>query len=149
MAAITGDNKMADSEPLVLPLSGRQVTQLQFDYAFGINFCEDEKLFSLRIGMPFTTTTGPITESYDPEQCVQCGPLLALLHTYVLSVTATRKGRLKVVFTNGLTLCVDPHPQFEAWELVGSDGTRVISVPGGDLVTWRADRVKDENAARL
>ena len=149
MASITGENIITDSKPLALPLSGRQVTQLRFDYAFGIDFCEDEKPFSLRIGMPFTMTAGPVTATYDPEKCVQCGPLLALLHTVVVSATATRKGRLEVGFTNGLTLCVDPHPQFEAWELVGSDGTRVISVPGGDLVTWRADRVKDENAARL
>ena len=149
MASITGENIMTDCKPLALPLSGRQVTRLRFDYAFGIDFYEDEKLFSLRIEVPFTTTTGPITESYDPEKCVQCGPLLALLHTVVVSATATRKGRLEVGFTSGLTLCVEPDPQFEAWELVGSDGTRVISVPGGDLVTWRADRVKDENAARL
>ena len=140
---------MTDSNLLALPLSGRQVTQLRFDHAFGIDFCEDEKLFSLRIGMPLTMTTGLVTASYDPEKCVQCGPLLALFHTFVVSATATRKGRLEVGFTNGLAICVDPHPQFEAWELVGSDGTRVISVPGGDLVTWRADRVKDENAARL
>jgi hypothetical protein len=136
---------MTDSDTVSLPLHGRQVTQLRFDFAFGIELCEDEPRFSLRIGCPLTTTNGPVTASYDPEKSVQCGPLLALLHDRVHSAKATRTGRLEIVFTSGLTLRVDPHPQFEAWELVGSDGTRVISVPGGNLVTWSADRVKDQS----
>ena len=140
---------MPDTKAVPLPLTGRQVTQLRFDYAFGIELHDDSPGTSVRINVPLTLNNGIDSVSYDPEHGVECGPLLALLHTCVLAATATRKGRLEVVFTNGLTLCVDPHPQFEAWELVGSDGTRVISVPGGDLVTWRADRVKDEKAARL
>ena len=136
---------MTASDTLQLPLNGRQVTQLRFDFAFGIELSEASPWFSLRIGEPFTTTNGPVTASYDPEKSVQCGPLLALLHDRVHSATATRTGRLEIVFTSGLTIRVDPHPQFEAWEIVGSDGTRVISVPGGDLVTWSADRVKDQS----
>ena len=131
---------MTDSDTLSLPLAGRLVTQLRFDFAFGIELCEDEPRFALRISEPFTTTNGSVTVSYDPEKSVQCGPLLALLQDHVHSATATMTGRLAIAFTSGLTLRVDPHPQFEAWELVGSDGTRVISGPGGNLVTWSADR---------
>jgi hypothetical protein len=49
---------MTDSDTLALPLAGRQVTQVRFDFAFGIELSEAEPWFSLRIGEPFTTTNG-------------------------------------------------------------------------------------------
>ena len=138
---------MTDAHTTMLRLAARRVSQLRFDHAFGLEFHEDGNGFSLRIGVPFTMTIGDASFSYDPERCVECGPLLALLHTRVVSATAGSTGRLDIVLTDDRSLHVEPHPRFEAWELVGGDGTRVISVPGGGLATWNAHRSKDDDAA--
>jgi hypothetical protein len=34
------------------------------------------------------------------------------------------------------TIGVEPAPTFESWSMVGPDQERVVSTPGGELVTW-------------
>jgi hypothetical protein len=140
---------MPDTKAVPLSLTGRQVTQLRFDYAFGIELHDDSPGTSVRINVPFTLNNGIDSVSYDPEHGFECGPLLALLHKHVVSATAIEKGCLEIVFTDRLVVSVNPHPQFEAWEMVSSDGTRVISVPGGDLVTWSPDHLRPPTPLEL
>ena len=56
----------------------------------------------------------------------------------VVNADAFKDGHLEVVFSRGTTLRVPTDESFEAWEFVGPDGLRTVSLPGGDLGVWRS-----------
>lgn len=70
----------------------------------------------------------------------QEGEIVAVLESLVGSaVTATASGSGGLVLTIGeTTVRVDPAPTFESWSMVGPRKERVVSTPGGELVTWDA-----------
>ncbi|UIJ33958.1 DUF6188 family protein [Allobranchiibius sp. GilTou73] len=69
----------------------------------------------------------------DSEQ----GLLDVLLGRAVDQATADEvTGSLAVIFANGVRLDVAADPDYEAWSLVGRDGSLVVSLPGGGLSRW-------------
>ncbi|WP_281203453.1 DUF6188 family protein [Nocardiopsis trehalosi] len=45
-------------------------------------------------------------------------------------------GTLTVAFGDGSALTVAPHPDDEAWGLIGPRGERAVCLPGGGLAIW-------------
>lgn len=121
----------------VLPFRGLLVTQVQVDFAFGLDL--DGKA-AIRIANTVTlgwaeAGTRRDIVTLDPErQDVAEG--LTLFNTEVLSAVAFKSGVLRVVFNSGRLLKVDPDPQYEAWTATGPDGMLIVSLPGGDLAVW-------------
>lgn len=121
----------------ILPFRNLLVTQVQVDFAFGLNL-EDKG--AVRISN--TATLGwvnagvrPEKVTLDPErQDVAAG--LALFNTEVKSAVAFKSGGLRIVFGSGRLLHVDPDPDYEAWSATGPDGGLIVSLPGGDLAVW-------------
>ena len=130
---------MTDDSCLTLPLDGRQITQLRFDFAFGMEFSDENSRFSIRISTIFMLTSPMGSAEYNPEQTQECGPALRLFNARVTSAKAFNCGRLEITFSDGMILRVDSNPQFEAWEAVGSNGMRVVAVPGGELAIWQSN----------
>ena len=128
---------MTGNSCVALPLEGRQITQLRFDFAFGMEISDECGQFSIRINTAFTLTSPMGSTDYDPEQIHTCGQALRLFNARVTSAKAYNSGRLEITLSDGMFLRVDSNPQFEAWEAVGSDGMRVVSVPGGELAIWQ------------
>jgi Family of unknown function (DUF6188) len=122
----------------ILPFRGLLVTQVQVDFAFGLNF-DDQG--AVRISNEVTlgwAAAGARPEKVilDPErQDVAAG--LALFNTVVLSAVAFKSGVLRIVFSSGRLLRVDPDPQFESWTATGPNGMLIVGLPGGDLAVWR------------
>jgi hypothetical protein len=121
----------------ILPFRGLLVTQVQVDFAFGLNL--DDK-GAVRISSPATlgwaaAGVRPEKVVLDPErQDVAAG--LALFNTEVKSAVAFKSGGLRIVFGSGRMLRVDPDPRYEAWTATGPDGMLIVSLPGGDLAVW-------------
>ncbi|MEU8004496.1 DUF6188 family protein [Catellatospora sp. NPDC049111] len=121
----------------ILPFRGLTVIQVQVDFAFGLTFNDQS---TARISS--TATLGwvniaahPDEVELEPErQDVAAG--LALFNTQVLSAVAFKSGALRIVFSTGRKLTVDPDPDHEGWTATGPDGMRVVSLPGGDLAVW-------------
>lgn len=128
---------MKDDSCLTLPLAGRQITQLRFDSSVELEFVEGNSQFSIRINVLFTLTSPTGSSEFNPEQTRQCGPVLQLFNSLVTSAKAFNSGRLEIIFSDGVLLKVNSDPQFEAWEAFGSDGMRVVAVPGGELAIWQ------------
>jgi len=55
------------------------------------------------------------------------------------SSLAYKDGRLKLELSGGNRLHIFAGQEFEPWTLVGPDGLRVVSVPGGELAIWGPD----------
>lgn len=136
MAAVTNTVPIECESHWVLPLNGRKVIQLRLDFAFGMEFGDSASEFSLRIYTTFAIENVNGTVTCDPERLSECGPALRILHSEVVHARAFKNGHLKLDFTNGSTLSVAPNLEYEAWEGVGMNGARFVSMPGGELAVW-------------
>lgn len=121
----------------ILPFRGLTVTQIQIDFAFGLNL---DGQGAVRIS--HTATLGwvniaerPDRVALEPErQDVAAG--LELFNTQVLSAVAFKSGALRLVFSTGRKLTVNPDPDYEGWTAAGPGGMLIVSLPGGDLAVW-------------
>lgn len=91
------------------------------------------------LGCPFTLTQygddGRQDVSLDPgRQNVTAA--IGLFGARVLSAVAFKTGSMRLVFGNGWHLNSRADPSFEAWEVLGPGGWRIISMPGGKLAVW-------------
>ncbi|MGX1810190.1 DUF6188 family protein [Nocardia sp. NPDC055321] len=62
----------------------------------------------------------------------------ALVGSTIVSANADESQGLTVRVDTGAELHVPVDPDFEAWTVVGVDGSRVISLPGGGFAIWDA-----------
>ena len=138
---------MAVDSCVAFPIEGRQITQLRFDYAFGLEIDDENGQFSIRVNTSFSLSTMMGSAKYDPEQILACGPVLRLFSTRVISAKAFKSGRLEIQFSDGSLLGVDSDLQFEAWEAVSSDGMRAVAIPGGDLAIWQSQGDTEEKTS--
>ena len=63
--------------------------------------------------------------------------VLPLLRATVLSSVAFKSGTLRIVFSTGHHLNVEPSEQFEAWTAAGPGSSRLVCRPGGGLSVWK------------
>ena len=132
---------MEDAFPLredvgrwVLPIEGREVSQIRIDYTFEL-VIEDVRI---RIACPFEITRGGTTARIEPEKVETLAPLLSLHKATVRSGIARKDGLLELEFEDDTLIKVGPHDRFEAWEAVSeyppvSRDFKLIAVPGGGL----------------
>ena len=116
-------------------LGGRRVTQVIVDPAsVRLQAWTLDGAVDVRLGAPFELELSTGRLQLDPEAPAQLGPILALISMPLHSLTAYRTGALLVQFAGVITLRVEPHPAFEAWEVCGSGEFSELSylaAPGG------------------
>jgi hypothetical protein len=130
------------SDHWVLPIRGREVTQCCIDYAFTLVFWDANGSFSLRIEQPFWFRVGGESDGavFVPEgPSAELGPVLTVVHWLVERAVAHKDGRLEIDFAEGGALRVPVSNKFEAWNVVGPAGLRVVSLPGGELAVWKPE----------
>lgn len=119
----------------MLRLDGQRVTKVCFDYAVTFH---TESGFELRFETPFVIcdTDGTRT-SIDPDVPSELASrVLELLQRLIDSADVEPSGALTISFVDGQELEVSPHPEFEAWTVIGPRGERVICLPGGGVSEW-------------
>ncbi len=127
-----------EQQDVPLPLAGWRVERVYLDAAFGIMFIQGRDVFELRIGGPFTVKRGPTEVGYSAEDrgAQQLGGALGLLRKTARNAIALKDGTLEVAFTDGDSLSVRPDEHYEAWEMAGPRGYKIVSLPGGGLAVW-------------
>lgn len=125
-----------------IPLGGREVTQCQIDYAVTLVLGDADGSFYVTIEQPFWLAASSERDEVmlvpeGPSEAL--GPALALLHESVARAVAYKDGRLEMDFVEGAKLRVPVGEKFEAWNLVGPDGLRLVSLPGGELAVWKPE----------
>ena len=121
-----------------LPLRGRQVTMLRIDYSFGIVLWANDAEVSIRIEAPFTLEAAGASHTIDPinDRDSLCYTL-GLFGKSVSEGRAYKTGVLELKFTDGTSIRVDSGSKFEPWEVSGSHGLLVVSLPDHRLAVWQ------------
>ncbi|OAN30215.1 hypothetical protein A4X20_09880 [Mycolicibacterium iranicum] len=70
----------------------------------------------------------------DPDEDLQ--PLRELVGSIIDEAAVDPAGALRVGFSDGTRLQVEPDDAYEAWNVSGPDGALIVCTPGGALVTW-------------
>lgn len=122
-------------------MANGEVTQIRFDYAFGLVIQAGEYDVSIRISTVFTVSAGTGAAMYEPEEAASLGPLLDLHKVEVRSGEVRKDGRLRLSFADGRELTVEPHDQYEAFSVTGTaraDQPRfdLVATPGGGLAAF-------------
>lgn len=125
-----------EQERVGIPLAGKEVSRCVIDGAFTMEFGEGE-LLRIEGGFIFQTTAGRYELS--AERTEELGPALGVLGKTISWSGTSEGGQLDVHFVDGTALRVLPDSQYEAWEVVGKGGFRVVCMPGGELAIWRGE----------
>jgi Family of unknown function (DUF6188) len=119
-----------------------QVLCAIFDWAVTLTVGSPQvEAFDLRIEQP-CILVGPdgkevlLVPDGDP---VRLAPVLGLLRRSVMRIDAFKDGHLEIEFEGGYLLSVPAAEDYEPWEISGPDGTRLVSVPGGNVSVWGTD----------
>jgi hypothetical protein len=91
----------------------------------------------LRIEGRFVVTAGSVTHRLDAEKPADLDPARALVGQRIAMGRVLSAGLLEIRFEDGRILRVPPDDDFEAWELSGPRGMRVVCAPGGEISVWQ------------
>jgi hypothetical protein len=140
MAVVTNNmySGFEQKEHYELPLQGRRVSRLYFDYSFGMIFGEGGPGTEIRIGGKIKFARNGDLSFCDPSDVVTLAPLLSLFRMSISRARALKDGSLSLEFEGGITVDVTTDKAFEAWELVADSGFKIVSMPVGDLAIWQA-----------
>ena len=117
-----------------LEAGGETVSQVCLDYAVALRLQNE---VTVRIEQSFSIFAGRDHSTITPDGGThQLCPALGLLRSVVSRFEMLDDGHLEISFGAGMRLLAPPHADFEAWEVSGPDGFRVVSTPGGELSVW-------------
>lgn len=135
--AEVSESSLAEHEDRwIMNLRGLAVTKISIAYQLFLHLDSDARV---DLGCPFKLTqdVGGSRQDVvlDPGR-QEVAAALGLFGAKVLSAVAFKTGSLRLVFDSGCHLNSQADPSFEAWEVLGPGGWRVISMPGGKLTVW-------------
>jgi hypothetical protein len=121
-----------------LDIEGSTVIKICFDQALTILTSSHHELRIETDSSIEVSKNGLV--SFDPENSgLVADKLLQLLSAEILDAQATDSGWLRLLFEGDVSLVTGPHGDYEAWEIVGAGGKRVVCMPGGELAIWQGD----------
>lgn len=142
MATINQPDQLVEhSDHWVLPLQGKTVTRCLVDYAFGLELWEHDGTMTIRIEGDLVLKGYGGEHRLSPAHPTALGPALSTIGQAIASAKAYKDGCLEVHFADGSILSVKPDTEYEAWEIVGTGGLRVVCMPGGSLAIWQPEGV--------
>lgn len=120
----------------IINLRGLTVVEIGISYHLSLLLDTEARVI---LGCPFKLTQG-VDEgrqdvTLDPER-QDVTAAIGLFGAKILSAVAFKTGSVRLVFDNGWHLNSRADPSFEAWEVLGPGGWRIISMPEGKLAVW-------------
>ncbi|GAB2454800.1 hypothetical protein GCM10027187_23770 [Streptosporangium sandarakinum] len=118
-----------------LKLQSQSVVRICFDNALTIITDED---FEIRIEVEslIRIVNNGQVKFYPGHPENAASYLVQLLGKKISISESTEGGNLIVKFDGGLDLTVDFDAKYEAWEISGPKGWRVVCMPGGGIAVW-------------
>lgn len=120
-------------------LVGTRVTRTAFDHQVRISFTDHAPGGGMRVDgelvieTPFTLTDASGHQAIlTPATVPSLAPLLGLFAKVVTETEVTGQGALSLGFDDGTRLSVEPDPDYESWNLIGSGIDPVLVGPGGE-----------------
>ena len=144
MATINQQDQLVEhGNHWIVPLQGKTVTRCLVDHVFGMELWEREGTTTIRIEGDFVVKDHNGEHQVSPTCPPALGPALSTLGKVVTAARAYKDGCLTVHFADRSSLSVKPDAAYEAWEIAGTDGLRVVCTPGGHLALWQPARADD------
>ena len=122
-----------------LKLSGKLVSEIRVEFMVTMRIGERSE-FELQIegDIELSLSSGSISRIASEEYDAQTQQLESLKGAVIRSSTADESGALTLGLDSGATLRVPSDSDYEAWNVAGPGGYRVVSLPGGELAIWSA-----------
>jgi hypothetical protein len=123
-----------------MAMANQSIERVSFDHSVTLLLDDGSEV---RIGSDFSLRP-PNADAYviDPSSARGVDELLRLLlHKTVAHISVNEEiGSLLIVLTDGTSLQVAPSESYEAWTFAGDRGLKIVSLPGGGVSTWGADK---------
>ncbi|WP_235065553.1 DUF6188 family protein [Mycolicibacterium iranicum] len=118
-----------------LGLNGRRVQSVLIENSVVFEL-SGHSFMMIQSAIRFERGTDAMTLSAedDPNQALH--PIRVLVGSIIDEATVAAAGALRVDFSDGTRLDVEPDDAYEAWNVSGPDGALIVCTPGGSLVTW-------------
>ena len=119
----------------------RCVTQCCVDDAFTIKLWRQEGEFSIRIEADFALLPSRGAEIVPVRIGIirELAPTLEVFGSNLDRAVVYKGGKLRIDFSNGMTICVEPDENYEAWIVSGPGGFLVVALSGGGVATWGSE----------
>ena len=114
-----------------------KVIRCCIDYAFSLELQSTNSELVLRLEGEFVVKNKHLELYMASTIPTKLGPALAMLFKQVKLLKLYKCGDLEVAFEHDQSLFVSADEGYEAWELIGTNGLRVVSMPGGKLAIWQ------------
>lgn len=130
-----------DEVALELPLTGWCVIQCCVDDAFTIKLWGQQREFSIRIeaDFAFVPTRGAEIVPVRIGSIRELAPVLEVFGSSIDRAVVYEDRKLRSDFSNGMSICVEPDENYEAWVVSSPHGFLVVALPGGGIATWRPE----------
>jgi hypothetical protein len=121
-----------------LGFRGQKLLFVKVDYSVILEF--SDKYF-VTLECPFSLRTPEGTRQLSPETDPDenFAPIRELIGVDVTRSSADDSGILEITFANDVTIHSEPDGSYEAWNVAGPRGMKVVSMPSGGLTTWSPD----------
>jgi hypothetical protein len=117
-------------------LKDYRLQHLAIDFRLQLTVSNGSDTIQVIIETPARLLSAESSVVLNPGVTSTLAPILAAVNSSVDRITIRRTGHLEIELGGGCRLDVDPHPSYEAWQLM-SAGTMFVCVPGGGVSLFR------------
>ncbi len=129
--------KKVDNSTWHYSMVGYTLNRLLLDNALTIEFLLEELRISLRIQTDFKLYLNDSEYLISPEYYTGIKYFYELINHEIKKFLIDEDGNITVFFLDSsIKLLVQPHQEFEAWELFSPNGILCVSLPSGGLSRW-------------
>jgi len=69
----------------------------------------------------------------------ELAPALEVFDSSIDRAAVYKDGKMRIDFSNGMSICVEPDEEYEAWNVSGPHGFLIVALPGGGITMWRSE----------
>jgi hypothetical protein len=109
------------------------VQLIRIDFRLGLVLADGPEVADLYVETSFYLIDARTELVCFPENPESLAPILALANNKAFEIKIENSGRLTASFENGLSIRVDPHASYEAWQIGGANGFLLVCRPGGGV----------------
>jgi hypothetical protein len=105
------------------------VQLMKIDFRLGLLLRDGADTAELYVETPFRLIGSGTDATCVPEDPESLAPALSLVNKKIIEIRISNSGSMTTNFESGVSINVDPHGAYEAWQLGGSTGFLLVCQP--------------------
>ena len=119
---------------------GEKVSKCIFDFAVTLQLGDNLDFCTfVRIENDFIVVSDKVENIVEIENVESMGYSTIVLKKELVDGYVSENGKLELKFSSNITLIVQSHESYEAWNIVTADGARLVCMPSGTVAYWEAN----------